>query len=278
MNILRGVPIAIISGLLGAHLFAAEITVSVDKPGAAISPTFYGAFFEDINRAGDGGLYAEMLQNRSFEDAAIPLGWMLLKTGNAEGAMSLDKTQPLNAKNPTCLKLEITNAGNGRVGIVNQGFKGAPMDEKIPNADAQKKWFPKFAAAAEKSKQGLNVVQGKEYVLTLYAKSSAIATLTVALEKQDGTSLAEQEIKGIDAGWKKLEVRFTAKGSDTNARLTISANKPGTLFLDMVSLFPKDTWKGRPNGLRPDMAQMLADMHPGLLRFPGGSFSEAHQL
>ena len=103
----------------------ATITIEADKPGITISPTLYGIFFEDINRAGDGGLYAEMIQNRSFEDHSTPIAWTLVKGANADAAIALDKTHPLNANNPTCLRLKIKNAGGGRVGVANEGFKGA---------------------------------------------------------------------------------------------------------------------------------------------------------
>src|SRR5690349_2465361 len=83
---------------------AARLTVEMDRPGASISPLLYGIFFEEINRAGDGGIYAEMIQNRSFEDAAFPVAWTLLKSEGADGKVALDKSQPLNGKNPTSLR------------------------------------------------------------------------------------------------------------------------------------------------------------------------------
>src|SRR4051812_41083721 len=101
--------IAVIAQLASAE--PTRITIDAASPGSAVSPTLYGIFFEEINRAGDGGIYAEMIQNRSFEDADFPVAWSLIKDGDADAAMSLDKTKPLNPKNPTCLRLEVTRPG-----------------------------------------------------------------------------------------------------------------------------------------------------------------------
>ena len=108
------------------RLEAATINVDLDKPGHAVSPLLYGIFFEEINRAGDGGIYAELVQNRSFEDAAVPVGWELVKSKAADVEMVLDKSQPLNANNLTSLRLDIKKA-SGRAGVANIGFRGCPI-------------------------------------------------------------------------------------------------------------------------------------------------------
>ncbi|MEI9479061.1 MAG: alpha-N-arabinofuranosidase, partial [Deltaproteobacteria bacterium] len=107
----------LIGGVAGALCGGtAKLTVDLDKPGAKVSPELYGIFFEEINRGGDGGLYAELIQNRSFEDApGILLGWTPLDGGASR--VALDKSQPLNANNPTCLRLEIVNPNDGRGGV-----------------------------------------------------------------------------------------------------------------------------------------------------------------
>jgi alpha-L-arabinofuranosidase len=271
------------AALLASGAQAAEITIHTDKPGKPVSPTLYGVFFEDINRAGDGGLYAEMIQNRSFEDSTEPVAWTLMETGGAKGSISLDRSLPLNANNPTGLKFEIVSAaGSGsRVAVVNEGFKGLPYPSKIPNEKETKAWVAKFNEAVRNSKAGINIVAGKEYDLSLYARAQAgtpAPSLTVSLERQDGSVLAQQSLGPIASQWKPCALRLVAKASDSNARLVISGNKPGTAFLDMVSLFPRETYKGRQNGLRPDLARMIEAIHPKLLRFPGGSFSEGHRL
>ena len=255
----------------------ARITVDLGKPGVKVSPTLFGIFFEEINRAGDGGIYAEMIQNRSFEDAPdVPLAWTLVKSAGAGGAMSLDRSHPLNTENPTSLKLEIMSTGGGRVGAANVGFKGCP---EVP-VNNRKMWAEKFDKATQEYPNGIPARAGKQYRCSLYARAAAgfDGPLTVSLEKQDGTALAEEKITGLGANWKKFETVLVPKSEDSNARLVVSASNRGTVWLDMVSLFPADTFKNHLNGLRADLAQMIADMHPAFMRFPGGCFVEGERL
>jgi alpha-L-arabinofuranosidase len=255
---------------------AADLTIHFDKPGAAVSPTLYGLFFEDINRAGDGGLYAELVQNRSFEDNESLLAWRPVTNAGAVATFALDKSSPLNAHNPTSLQITIGKSNQGRVGVFNQGFKGVITPGKFP--ENSEEWREKFAAAQLKPVNGLAVSAKKKYDFSIYARAQDFSgKLTVSLETQSGAVLAQKQIKGVGKEWKKFELTLSPKQSDSDARLVISADKPGSLWLDMVSLFPRDTWR---NGglLRPDLAQMMADVQPGLLRFPGGSYSEGHVL
>ena len=253
------------------------LTIAADKPGVEISPTLYGIFFEEINRAGDGGLYAEMIQNRSFEDCTIPLGWSLVKAANAEAAMDLDKSHPLNANNRTCLRLEIKKADGFRVGVASEGFKGAPYNKANDKPEAL---LARFEKIGRETQNAIAVASGKQYNFSLYAQGSKgfVGPLTVALEKQDGTVIASEVINKVSAKWEKFKGVLIANATDTNARLVVSAAKPGTVWLDMISLFPKDTFKGRSNGLRADLAQMLVKMHPAFVRFPGGCFVEGDKL
>jgi alpha-L-arabinofuranosidase len=221
----------------------ATLQVQVDQPGIKVSPTLYGLFFEEINRAGDGGIYAEKIQNRSFEDSAQEaIAWTLVKGADAEGSLALDKSVPLNANNPTSLKLEVIK---GRVGVASSGFAKEPHD-------------------------GIAVEQGQAYALALYARGGG--ELTAALEQPDGKVLAAQKISGVGADWKKFECVLTASATVPNARLVISADKPGVVWLDMVSLFPKGQL------FRPDLLAMLADMKPAFVRFPGGCYVEGPKL
>ncbi|HEX9048891.1 MAG TPA: alpha-L-arabinofuranosidase C-terminal domain-containing protein [Verrucomicrobiae bacterium] len=264
-------------GLLLAANFAiaADLTVHLDQPGATVSPTLYGIFFEDINRAGDGGLYGELLQNRSFEDNASLIAWTPVTNANDLATFELDRSLPLNASNPTSLKIQIKEAGGGRVGIFNQGFKGIISDIKAP--ETSEKWRQKFAAAQGKPENGLPVAAGEKYRFSVYARAEDFSgQLTVALETQAGNVLAQDKIKGLGSDWKKFELTLKPDNTETNARLVLAADQPGTVWLDMVSLFPRDTWRSR--GLRVDLAQKMADIHPGLLRFPGGSYSEGAVL
>lgn len=259
----------------------AKLNVKVDQPGVKVSPTLYGIFFEEINRAGEGGLYGEMLLNRSFEDMGAPAGWTMVASGEAKGTMTLDRSRPLNANNPTSLKLEIASVpASGRVGIVNEGYKGRGGRPREDSPEAGQRFLADFERAAKGMASGLAVQQGKEYRLSLYARCDAnfSGPLTVSIEKQDGTVLAKQTINDLGAEWKKFECALTASASDTNAKLVVAAAKPGTLYLDMVSLFPKETFKNHPNGLRRDLAQYIADMKPAFVRFPGGCYVEGDSL
>jgi alpha-L-arabinofuranosidase len=262
---------ALLAACAAPFAFAGDLTIHMDKPGVAVSPTLYGAFFEDINRAGDGGLYAEMVQNRSFEDNARLIAWTPLPNPAATATFALDKSRPLNASNPTSLKIQVKKISGGCVGIFNQGFKGILSPTKAP--DSSDAWVKGFEAAQARPENGLVVEAGRTYRVSLYARAQgAPATLDVSLETQSGQTLAGGRIAGIGSDWKKFELALTPKPSDPNARLVLSVSQPGTLWVDMVSMFPADTWKGR--GLRADLAQKMADIHPGLLRFPGGSYSE----
>lgn len=271
--------------LAGSKVFASSpvtIAVHCDKPGVTVSPTLYGVFFEEINRAGDGGLYAEMVQNRSFEDAAAQgvkdfnavLGWQLVLGKDANAVMALDGTKPLNAKNPTSLRLEVKKAGE-RAGVANVGFKGCPQ---MPRGEPHK-WLAPFEKAIGESRNGIAVQQGKDYDVSFYARRQGDLDKVVAtIERQDGTVLASMTFSGVGNEWRKFEGRMKVGGTDTNAKLVVAVSQTGILWLDMVSLFPKDTFMGHPNGLRADLAQRLADMHPGFVRFPGGCFVEGESL
>ena len=235
---------AVFAAVVSARAETATIAVDVDKPGVSVSPRLYGIFFEEINRAGDGGIYAEKIQNRSFDDPKLDLAWALVKSGDADGAMALDKSQPLNENNPTSLRVEIKK---GRVGAANYGFR-----------------------SDTKNGSEVAVEKGKTYSLSLYARGDV--ALTATLEKPDGTVLATAEFNGVGAAWKKFEAELTASATAADARLVIAATKPGTVWLDMVSLFPKGQL------FRPDLLKLLADMKPAFVRFPGGCYVEGPKL
>jgi alpha-L-arabinofuranosidase len=269
---------------------AITLTIDPEKPGVPISPLLYGIFFEDISRSGDGGLYGEILQNRSFEDFNLPMGWSLLNEGGGAATMTLDKTQPLNDQNPTSLRVDITSVGSDRVGVINQGYKGLLIDSKdpvvlpdgtSPNPDAHLlDWMKRFADAQKQPENGLNIEQDKTYLLSFDARINPnfAGPITASLEKQDGTVLATQDIALSGADWQPYAVKLVAGASDSNARFVLSTKSTGTFWLDQVSLFPADTFNQRPNGLRSDLMKMLVDLHPAFVRFPGGSFGEGYRL
>ncbi len=227
-----------------------SITVRTDQPGIRVSPLLYGIFFEEINCAGDGGLYAELVRNRSFEDADKPEHWTLVATGQARGEMTIDTTRPMSSTNPNALKLKITEAGDGQVGVANSGFWGIPL------------------------------IAGETYHFSMSARSGEgfKGNLTVSLKGKEGQVFAQDEIRGLTANWKTFTLALTPKTNEASARLVISAMQTGAVWLDMVSLFPGKTWKGRNHGLRPDLAEMLAGLRPGFVRFPGGCWVEGDTL
>jgi len=221
----------------------ASIKIIVDQPGIRVSPTLYGIFFEEINRAGDGGIYAEMLENRSFEDLKDnPACW----TSSGTAKISLDRSQPLNDRNPTALKVEMDGLGTA----INRGFKN----------------------------RGLAIRKDAEYVLSLYARAgdNFKGPLTVRIEGADGQTIASGKTQDLAAGWNKFTVELKAQQEDLDAKLSVESQSKGTFFLDMVSLFPKETWKG--HGMRIDLAEKIATMKPAFVRFPGGCFVEGNKL
>jgi alpha-L-arabinofuranosidase len=221
------------------------ITVDLSHPGAKISPTLYGIFFEEINHAGDGGLYAESIRNRGFEERTA-LGWSLETTGAARASMTLDTSKPLNESNKTSLRVEIMSADKGgRVAVVNEGF-----------------W-------------GIGLEKGERYHLSFYARAAGFnGSLEARIEGPGGKVYGSQIITGIGPDWKRYSASFESSGAEPKARLALVATAPGTIWLDTVSLFPARTWKGRSNGMRQDLAQMLADLKPAFMRFPGGCYVE----
>ena len=227
---------------LGMQMMAqtAHIDIDAAAQGTPISPVLYGIFFEEINHAGDGGLYAELVRNRSFEDADTPDAWTLLGDG---AKMVIDTANPLNPRNPRSLRWEIA----GRASLVNEGY-----------------W-------------GIAVQRGKRYRFTMYARCDVLfrGALSVSLQSAVGQVYAQRTLRGFGKDWKPFTATLTANGTDPKARLVLTANGDGALWLDMVSLMPVDTFKRRPNGLRADLAQMLVALKPSFVRFPGGCFVEA---
>jgi alpha-N-arabinofuranosidase len=230
------------------------LQIKADQVAAHVSPMLYGLMTEEINYSYDGGLYAELVRNRSFkEDPKEPVHWQLVQEGGGTGSMALDPAQPLNDAIATSLKLTVSQAaGKQRVGIANDGFWGIPVR---PNT---------------------------RYHASFYAKADAGFTgpLTVAIASPDGPTVhASAQVARVTASWKKYEVNLTTGKAAVSAdnRLVISAGSPGTVWFSMVSLFPP-AFNNRPNGFRKDIMQLLADMKPAFLRFPGGNYLEGNAI
>ncbi len=230
---------------------SATVAIQANQPGTVISPDLFGIFFEEINFGGDGGIYAEMVRNRSFQESASPVYWTLVQTGSANGSISVDYAEPLNTNIVSSLKLTRNPGGSGSAGAGNSGY-----------------W-------------GMSVESGASYDLSLFAKDNGgyAGTISARLESADGSTLYDSATLGSPtAGWQKLTATLTSGGTDSNARLVVSIDQSGSVWLSMVSLFPQDTYMGRGNGLRSDLANMLAVMEPAFLRFPGGNFIESYDV
>ncbi|MFD0310286.1 alpha-L-arabinofuranosidase C-terminal domain-containing protein [Streptomyces sp. NPDC127119] len=208
------------------------ITVDPEAAGARIDDTMYGVFFEDINRAADGGLYAELVQNRSFEySTADNRSYTPLTSWATTGtATTADDDGRLNARNRTYLAL---GAGSS---VTNSGYN-----------------------------TGLSVQAGKAYDFSVWARADGSSALTVTLQDADG-ELAQARRVTARGGWAKYTARLTATRTSTTGRLTVASGGPAAL--DMISLVPRDTYKG--HGLRRDLAEKIAALDPGFVRFPGG--------
>jgi len=226
------------------HAAPATLTVDVDTPGVKISPTLWGIFFEDINLSADGGIYPELVRNRSFEDANKPDHWQLVNQGDGHSEMTIDTRRPLNPYNRSSLRIRL----NGVASIVNEGY-----------------W-------------GMSIVQGETYKLRLSARcgDGFQGPLTIMVERPDGSDLAKGTVDGLTDQWKSFSLDLTATGTEPKAKLAITIGGKGTLWLDMVSLVPAKTWKD--HGLRPDLCQMLAGLKPAFVRFPGGCWVEGDEL
>lgn len=222
-----------------------QVTVSIDagSRGAKIGDLHYGIFFEEINHAGDGGLYAELVRNRSFEDnASKPDSWSAV--GSAKMALVTDRM--LNSAQAHALEVTTTKAGDG---VSNVGF-----------------W-------------GMNIVEGQTYSLKFWMRSEGANALSQAqLLNSAGQAIGQAAIAKADGadygnGWQLYTASITATGSDAKGKLALTADGAGKSVIDVVSLFPP-TYKGRENGCRIDLAEMLEAMHPAFVRFPGGCYVE----
>ena len=226
----------------------AKITVDVNSKGEQLGDLF-GIFFEDINHAADGGLYAQLLRNVSFEFSPIDhkeyhsmTAWKVVKGVATHCAHNVQCTRPLNHKNPNYLVFDVFEVGE-EAGIQNKGYNtGVPYEK-----DAA--YHFKCHAAATK---------GTELILE------------IALEDEANGKAASEIVKVVSDTWQELKVTLVPQFTSYEGRLTIRVKSVGRLYLDHVSLFPADTFKQRENGLRKDIAGLLRDLKPKFMRFPGG--------
>ena len=232
----------------------ANLTIQADHPIAPVSPTLYGLMTEEINYSYDGGLYAEMVRNRTFHGSWDGVEyWYLLENGNAQAKIEPDtKNGPSDALKNS-LRIDVQQASpDSQAGVLNVGYWGMPLR---PNTS---------------------------YKGSFYAKAGAgdIGPVTVSLvQDQTGKSVAAATVSAVGTDWKQYEFTLKTGAIETSAanHLTLTVGHPGTLWLNLVSLFPP-TYHDRKNGNRIDLMEKLAAMHPAFLRFPGGNYLEGDHI
>ncbi|MFT3753367.1 MAG: alpha-L-arabinofuranosidase C-terminal domain-containing protein [Paludibacter sp.] len=232
--------------LIGISVQAQQKKANNSKP---ISPDLVGVFFEDINYAADGGLYAEQVQNHSFEYAPSDrAGWNSLTAwdyvawGFGYGTVSVETSSPVHPNNPHYAVLNIEDVGREGIGLKNSGF------------------------------DGMVVKTGEKYNFSVFLRllSENAVPFGVKLYNRKGKLLGETTLSATSKDWKKYNATISITQSSDTADLVLLATGKGKVAIDMVSLFPEKTFKNRPNGLRADLAQAIADLQPKFMRFPGG--------
>ena len=223
--------------------FAQQFTIQANKLGAPIQPTMYGIFFEDINFGADGGLYAEMVENRSFEFPQRLMGW------NTFGHVTLNDVSPAFSRNPHYVTLESAGAREKQTGLENRGFFGMGL---------KKDMLYDFSVYAR-----LHLLDGKQ------------TKIRVELVNSRNDVIAQQTLTITNNKWQKHTCTLTSPQTDLKGLMRVYLEKGAeSVDLDHISLFPSDNW----HGLRADLVQDLADLHPGIFRFPGGCIVEGTDL
>jgi alpha-L-arabinofuranosidase len=241
-------PIADADSEIDAQTLRATLTIHADQPGKPISTDLIGIFFEDLNYAADGGLYAELIQNRSFEYKATEqpswnslTGWDLTVRGDGSGNVSVSDAVPVHPNTPHYAILTVKQVGDG-VGLVNRGF------------------------------DGIAIKAGEAYHVSMFVRqlNGTPGPLTVRLESRSGKVYAEATLPAPTGDWTRVTATLEATEIDADACFVLLVTNLGAVAIDVVSLFPKNTFHQRPNGLRADLAQVIADLKPKFVRFPGG--------
>lgn len=241
--------VASLAGSLQAQQ-TGDIIVNAANKIAEVQPTMWGVFFEDINLGADGGMYAELVKNRSFEFSRPLMGWKQEGKQVNEGSFLVINRGFAAEKNPRFLRVSGSNAERGQLGLSNEGFRG------------------------------MGIKSGLQYDFSVwYRQPEKGMTLHLELLDEKGSVIGSSSFHPEATNeWKQGSVSFVSSATTPRGSFRIWFEGKGQLDLDMISLFPTDTWKGRKGGLRADMIQMLADMKPGFVRFPGGCIVEGHDL
>lgn len=227
-----------------------SVEIDISKTTSDISSTMYGVFFEDINFSADGGLYAELIKNRSFEFTLPKMGWFEPNSDrhsyNEDSGISTVMRYKGYNSNKRYLNVKVNNSENYE--LINEGFRGIGVKKDITY---------NFSILAANTK-GINKI-----TLELYVDENIIGTSTIDL---------------IEGSWRIYETVIKVNETNPKAKLKLKFEGEGSLDIDMISLFPSDTWKGRKNGLRKDLVELIEDLNPGFIRFPGGCIVEGRTL
>ena len=240
-----------------ARVAGPTIAIDATAPSGSVSPLFYGLMTEEINHSYDGGLYAELVQNRAFlDDAAAPVHWSVVQDDGSAAAIALDRAAPLNETIGVSLRVDAARASRDHpAGIANEGYWGIPIKSNT------------------------------RYRASFYAKAAAgfDGPITVSIQSDDTqrsrTVYASETVAGLTPAWKRYELTLSTRSVTPTAaaRYVLTVDRPARIWFSLVSLFPP-TFRDQPNGFRPDIMQMMVDMKPKFLRFPGGNYLEGDQI
>ena len=262
-----------------------ELVINLQEKGAEVAPSMYGIFFEEINHAGDGGLYAELVKNRSFEELEMPEGYYAEGdvlhpkevcnhlTGKVSHGSFRWTTEPvpgwtLQAKDASAAGMKLTKE--------NPKFSSAPNNLKVTIKDASTP-----VRLINEGYWGMNLVKGDSYRLRTILRPSADykgkITALLLSDKDEVLASAPVEVTGSNV-WSDAQQMLSPSTTAAKGKLALEFDGTGTVSLDYVSLFPEKTFRDRPNGLRTDVAEMLQGLHPAFVRWPGGCVVEGISL
>jgi alpha-L-arabinofuranosidase len=254
-------PLFIAASLVTQCVNAQEKKVFIVKANehtGKVQPTMWGIFFEDINLGADGGIYAELVKNRSFEFAKPMMGWTVQQPKKQNDPLAAFNSPVLvinrnadNTANPRYIRVTANNIQKGELGLTNEGFRGMGIKKDLRY----------------------------DFSVQYHTDAPGIK-MHVELVDSNNTILGSTKVTPAETGsaWHKAVASFTANATVMKAKMNIWFEGNGVIDLDMISLFPSDTWKNRPGGMRADMVQKLADLKPGFIRFPGGCIVEGYDL
>jgi alpha-L-arabinofuranosidase len=260
---MKRLPVILLNGFLlfTSFINAQEkkvLIVNTSEKIATVQPTMWGIFFEDINLGADGGIYAELVKNRSFEFAKPMMGWTIQQSKKADPQLAAMNPPILvvnrtvdNTANPRYIRVTANNTSKGDLGLTNEGFRGMGIKKDL---------LYNFSVLYHQEAAGIKMH------VELVDSNNAILGNAVVIPNETGNA------------WHKIAASFRTNATVLKAKMNIWFEGNGLLDLDMISLFPSDTWKNRPGGMRADMIQKLADMKPGFMRFPGGCIVEGYDL